>query len=632
MKHTPVRTIPAGKRLATMAVALVCVASVWVLVTPLTGPDARSVSADLRTAINLPLTLGDFAGIGMGGVPALDPLESFFSVDKVHQIDITVDEKGVASLRERPRRYVHAAVRIDGTVFEDVGVRLKGGAGSFIPIGGDYPPISGDGNGKPGKSAFIIDFNRYARGVNHLGLKKLTVNNMVQDPSCIHEFVGYALFRAGGVPASRTGYATVGFNGVDKGLYALLETLDNDEFLEKWYGTSEGNLYEGQYGVDLRQEAIEEYDQDNGTDESRQDLRDLVDALDAIGPDDDAIDVLEEHFDLDEYLAFATTELYLGHWDGYAWSTNNYTIHHSPGDDRWTYLPWGADQMFEDRLGEYSGVMKSPGPSWEDGGGRIHQLCFSSAACRSRLHQAFGELLDRVDEMGLLGLAEDARRLVMPLALAESREYGDPGRTIEALNQVSRYIMDRGEQIDAWLPCLAGDPVDKDGDGYDGCTVDCDDGNPRIHPGATESCNLRDDDCNGIIDDPPECPRCLKEEAPGGGEYALCFDRLPWTEARQLCQNRSQDLVSYHDAETWEQVTIAMMERLGIWESWTGLNDRETEGVFEWTDGSDVDFLRWGSNAPRRHGDEADCVVNREFGWTDIPCEHEHAFACKSAE
>ena len=45
---------------------------------------------------------------------------------------------------------------------------------------------------------------------------------------------------------------------------------------------------------------------------------------------------------------------------------------------------------------------------------------------------------------------------------------------------------------------------DADGDGYTKVSAggtDCDDSNPSIHPGATEVCNGKDDDCNGQIDD-----------------------------------------------------------------------------------------------------------------------------------
>jgi hypothetical protein len=565
-------------------------------------------------------------------------LDQFFSLT-VHDIEIEVDDNGVAALLEEPKEYVEGAVAIDDDTYDQVGVRLKGSAGSFVPLDGDYPEISGDGNGKPGKSAFIIDFNRYVKGTNHLGLEKLTINNMVQDPSCIHEYVGYALFREGDVPASRAGYANVTFNGEDKGLYALIETQDNDEFLFKWFGDNDGNLYEGAYGADFTpppedMPPDEEwwFDQDNGADTSKQDLYDLIDALDAIG-DDDPLDTLEQHFDLDEYLTFAATELYLGHWDGYSWSTNNFAVHHHPTSGEWTFLPWGIDQLFEDELWPFAGVMREPGPSWGEWGGRVHRLCFDSSECLVMLHEAFADLLDRVDEMDLAGLADDARDLVEDLALAESTEYGDPERTTEALDRVGWFIEERREAIEAWLPCIIGQTVDNDDDGHDGCAEDCDDWNPEAYPGADEACDFFDNDCNGVIDDPVECPKCIDQEGPFGVGYSFCFEWKTWQDARQHCQDQGQDLASIHDPETWEFVTFGLME-IGVeaWEVWIGLNDQAEEQSFVWSDGSSFDYQSWTSGAPNPPwdwGDETDCVVTSPWGWHDLPCDWEHPFVCQ---
>jgi N-acetylneuraminic acid mutarotase len=43
--------------------------------------------------------------------------------------------------------------------------------------------------------------------------------------------------------------------------------------------------------------------------------------------------------------------------------------------------------------------------------------------------------------------------------------------------------------------------TDNDGDGFSECDGDCDDGNPAIHPGATDLCNGIDDNCDGQIDE-----------------------------------------------------------------------------------------------------------------------------------
>jgi hypothetical protein len=49
--------------------------------------------------------------------------------------------------------------------------------------------------------------------------------------------------------------------------------------------------------------------------------------------------------------------------------------------------------------------------------------------------------------------------------------------------------------------------VDRDGDGFD-ASVDCDDEDGDVRPGAEERCNGRDDDCNGEIDEGCGGPPC----------------------------------------------------------------------------------------------------------------------------
>ena len=42
---------------------------------------------------------------------------------------------------------------------------------------------------------------------------------------------------------------------------------------------------------------------------------------------------------------------------------------------------------------------------------------------------------------------------------------------------------------------------DLDEDGYSSCAGDCDDSRHQVHPGADETCNARDDDCDGALDE-----------------------------------------------------------------------------------------------------------------------------------
>ena len=139
----------------------------------------------------------------------------------------------------------------------NIGIRLKGGAGSFRPLSG--------------KAAFKLKFDEFG-GPRFLGLKRLTLNNMVQDKSMIHEVLAYEAFRAAGIDAPRTGYANVRLNEDDYGVYLNVETPDAVA-IQRWFESTQ-HLYEGEYGVDVVPESVGDFEVDEGSESDRSDLED----------------------------------------------------------------------------------------------------------------------------------------------------------------------------------------------------------------------------------------------------------------------------------------------------------------------------------------------------------------------
>ncbi len=104
------------------------------------------------------------------------------------EIDLSIPPASREALATDPGEYVEATFSLDaaGGAYGplDVGVRLKGNA-SFRTL--------------DGKAAFKLNFDP-APGGRFLGLRRLTLNNMVQDPSMLHEALAYEVFRGRASP------------------------------------------------------------------------------------------------------------------------------------------------------------------------------------------------------------------------------------------------------------------------------------------------------------------------------------------------------------------------------------------------------------------------------------------------
>ncbi len=222
----------------------------------------------------------------------------------------------------------------------DIGLRLKGNA-SFRTL--------------DGKAAFKLKFNHSVSGQKFLGLKKLTLNNMVQDPSMLHETHAYEVFRYAGVPAPRTGFAFVRVDGEPYGVYLNIETVDS-VFLERWFASTT-HLYEGEYGADVEIGRASGLQVEEGSETDHSDLNALMTAAAEQGPG--WADRVAPHADLEEMTRMWAVEKLIGHWDSYSggWQTgpNNYFLHSDAGGRfsmvRVTFLPaHGGAQVARRRL------------------------------------------------------------------------------------------------------------------------------------------------------------------------------------------------------------------------------------------------------------------------------------------
>lgn len=413
----------------------------------------------MRLIRSLCLALAISALAALFAEPALaDEAAAIYDPGAVVFVDLTLSPAEEAKLEAEPGEYVKGTFSItkssDGTPAGEEGspfvgprpteVRLKGN------VGGSFRDLTE-------KAAFKLKFKKTEP---MLGLRKMTLNNMVQDPSMLHETLAYASFRAAGVPASRSGYAYVRLNGEDLGVYLDLENLD-ETALAKIFGAFDKehqHLYEGEGGHDVKPGEEGEFEIDEGSETSRADLEGLIEAVNGAG-DEPWSERVAPNADLAEMTKMWAVEKYIDHWDGYSghaipgFRPNNYYLYSDPSG-RFQMLPWGADQTWIPTID-----VETPGRevTFDGEGGVLFNKCLEDEACFRAYWEALGGVRDSIAQLDPTALAESTADMLGPWQ-KEEEEHGRPEYNAAEIKEdkygvdgTLDFIAGRQAEADAWL-------------------------------------------------------------------------------------------------------------------------------------------------------------------------------------
>jgi spore coat protein H len=349
------------------------------------------------------------------GSAALKPLktdesDAFFNSLAVPLIKIEIKGTNLSNLRHDNRRYVRAKVTEGKTVYEDVGIHLKGAAGSF--------------RGLEDRPALTLNFDKFEEDQKFHGIDKLHLNNSVQDPSYMTELICSELFRAAGVPTARATHARVELNGRPLGFYVLKEGFDKT-FLRRYFTNFHGNLYDGGF---IR-EITDPLQKNSGDEPNYVELKRL--AVAAQEPDaQKRWTALQELLDMDCMLSFMALEVMMWHWDGYTIHRNNYRVYHEPSANKVYFFPHGMDQMF----------WVADGPiiqnSWE---GLVGHAIITTPEGRARYRQKVATLLTNIfTAEKITGRINELQKKIRPVlaAMSENDARNHDGAVQNLRNQV----------------------------------------------------------------------------------------------------------------------------------------------------------------------------------------------------
>ncbi|MCA1763540.1 MAG: CotH kinase family protein [Flavobacteriales bacterium] len=248
-------------------------------------------------------------------------------------------EENWYSDHEYPAVFVFETAEVSDTL-EDVGIRFRGNTAR-----------------EKFKKSFKISLNTFHPGRKYHGVEKLNVNAETNDPSMIRSRLGWNLYRAKEVTASRSNHVELYINGEYYGLYQNIEHID-DEFVDTWFGNKNGNLYKCLYPANLdfvsnnpddyKMAPFGERTYEIKTNEAWDNYSDLAAFIGFLNQsnDTDLNCELESFFNVQSYLKIAAIDILTGNWDGYIYNQNNYYLYRNPLTNQFEYMPYDLDNTW----------------------------------------------------------------------------------------------------------------------------------------------------------------------------------------------------------------------------------------------------------------------------------------------
>ena len=340
----------------------------------------------------------------------------FFDVNTIREVRITLPESAFEELDDDPKIYVEGDVVIDGTPFLHVGVRLKGHS-SFE-----------DFDGKP---ALKIKLNEYCVGQKYAGLKRITLNNMTSDPTQSQEILNYQLWSLAGLFGPRVSYAQVFVNEELYGLYANVESVD-DEWLERTYSDPTGQLWEAADTAEFDDAGLVGWEMKSGLD----DPSTLAAVAAAIAAPGDVYTNLNTVIDMEQFLSYWAWKAIIGDSDGYPWHLNDVFLYGDPElGGRFQFSPWGMDEAWKDYV------------NWDDADGLLATVCLAEPACNARIHDRTEEALAAFEAMDPVGLISAAWALSEPVLVDDPRRSYTVAEVEAAREELAVEIAERAEDV-----------------------------------------------------------------------------------------------------------------------------------------------------------------------------------------
>ena len=284
--------------------------------------------------------------------------ETLFTTDRVHEIDVELDDDDYQEMLSTyatsgDKEWLSVTVTIDGTIYRDAGLRLKGNKSLRTALASQRGIELSDSDSDNANAAdpatipWLIRLDKFVDDQQHLGRTDFVVRGDDTESS-LNEAVAVAMLEEAGLPAHRVGFTSFSISGGDPVLRLVSEVPDDELWNQEWFG-SEGSTWKADSDGDW------DYHGDNGADyediwkqRTGDDMTPVAEFMDFINNSSDEVfaEELPEKLDVEEFATYLATEKLLGNTDTISGPGNNGYLHYEPSTGQMIVVPWDHDMVF----------------------------------------------------------------------------------------------------------------------------------------------------------------------------------------------------------------------------------------------------------------------------------------------
>lgn len=272
-----------------------------------------------------------------------DETRTFFNSDRVHEISVQAEPEELEAAveayeKDQNKKWIKATATIDGTTFENVGLRLKGNSTlRMADTSSDYEQLP-----------WQIKLDKYVDGQTYSGRGTFVIRTNTSE-TALNEAVALDLLGEAGLATEQAAATRFSLNGSDDQLRLVIEN-PSDKYYSAESFNGEGITYKSDASGDYsyRGDDPADYQEAFSVEAGVDDWTPVMEFLDFVNNSSDAdfASQLSEHLDIDQFATYLAMQDLVANSDDIDGPGNNSYLRYDTASGTMTVVAWDQNLSY----------------------------------------------------------------------------------------------------------------------------------------------------------------------------------------------------------------------------------------------------------------------------------------------